>query len=196
MNAHSRSRTLLLTGVISVALCAALGACGPPRRSDGGIGMIGPPALAPSFSAPDQDGRTRTLAEFLGRPIVLYFYPRDGTPGCTREACAFRDAWQRIAATGAQVLGVSTDDVASHARFAHEHNLQFPLLADPGGHILQAYGVSSVLGMASRVTFLIGPDGRVVQSFPHVDPAVHANEVIRAIESLQPAHAAATAGST
>src|SRR6185369_3328645 len=121
--------------------------CGPVRRADGGRGLLAPPTRAPEFDAPDQDGRVHRLAEFRGRVVVLYFYPRDGTPGCTREACAFRDAWQRLAATGAQVLGVSADDVRSHASFAREHRLQFPLLADTEGAVVRSYGVGRTFGM-------------------------------------------------
>ncbi len=155
--------------------------CGPVRRPDGGEGLLAVRARAPEFSAPDQDGHTRSLLEFRGRPVVLYFYPRDGTPGGTREACAFRDAWDRIAAAGGQVVGVSMDDVASHARFAREHRLQFPLLSDTSGDILRRYGVRSFLGMASRVTFIVDSRGVIARVYPNVDPAVHVDEVIAAL---------------
>jgi peroxiredoxin Q/BCP len=128
----------------------------------------------------------RTLAEFQGRVVILYFYPRDGTPGCTREACAFRDSWTRLAGTGAQVLGVSSDDVASHAHFARDHHLPFPLLADTDGRIARAYGVGSTFGLDARVTFIIDASGRILRVFPHVDPAIHANEVISAITGSRP----------
>ena len=142
--------------------------------------------MAPDFHAPDQTGRERSLSEFRGKPVVLYFYPRDGTPGCTREACAFRDAWSRLSATGAEVVGVSSNSVASHAEFAHQHGLQFPLLADTHGRIAEAYGVGSFLGMDSRVTFIITPDGHVAKVFPHVDPAIHADEVISVLHRFSP----------
>lgn len=138
-------------------------------------------AQAPAFSAKDQDGRVRTLEEFRGTTVVLYFYPKDATPGCTKEACAFRDAWARIERSGAQVLGVSTDSVQSHASFAREHNLPFPLLSDPDGHILNAYGVRGALGFAKRVTFLIDASGKITRVFPDVDPAVHVDEVLAAL---------------
>jgi peroxiredoxin Q/BCP len=137
--------------------------------------------VAPDFSAPDQSAHARTLREFRGHPVVLYFYPRDGTPGCTREACAFRDAWDRLAQAGAQVIGVSSDDVASHRRFADEHHLGFPLLADSDGRIADSYGVRRIFGLDARVTFVIDREGRVAQVYPNVDPAVHADEVIRAL---------------
>lgn len=158
----------------------AEGASEPPRRES--LVQVG--ERAPAFEVPDQEGRPRTLAEFAGRPVVLYFYPKDATPGCTREACAFRDAWDRIQETGAVVLGVSRDDVASHARFAAEHELPFPLLADTDGQVVRAYGVGESFGMPNRVTFLVGPDGLVRRVYPRVDPGVHADEVIAALREL------------
>jgi peroxiredoxin Q/BCP len=156
-----------------------LGACGSPQRSST---LLREGAEAPDFMALDQEGRVRQLS-LLGRrrQVVLFFYPRDGTPGCTREACAFRDSWDRLQASGAVVIGVSTDDVASHRRFADEHDLPFPLLADPDGEILRMYGVPSALGMAARVTFVIDREGRIERVFPEVDPAVHVDEVLAAL---------------
>jgi peroxiredoxin Q/BCP len=167
-----------------VALGLVLSACGPVKRPDGGVGLVQPPASAPAFSAPDQTGSTHTLASYRGRPLVLFFYPKDGTPGCTKEACAFRDAWSKLQATGAAVVGVSRDGVEKHAAFAKEHSLPFPLLADEDGTICKAYGVKQTLGMASRVTFLVDPEGRIARTWPDVDPAIHATEVLAAIEAL------------
>ena len=177
---------LSLGAIVLAAVLAALGfvACGPVHRPDGGVGLVSTKSRAPDFSAQDQDGKVHTLAEMRGRPVVLFFYPRDGTPGCTKEACAFRDAWSSLSGAGAQVIGVSTDDVASHAAFAKEHALPFPLLADPDGQILKSYGVGSTFGMASRVTFVIDRDGFVARVFPDVDPAVHATEVVAVLKSL------------
>ncbi len=139
---------------------------------------------APDFSLPDQTGALRTLAAEAGHPVVLYFYPRDATPGCTTEACAFRDSWNRYEEAGARVYGVSMDDVESHRAFAEEHELPFPLLADVDGSLARAYGVDTEGGHARRVTFLITEDGTVHQVFDLVDPAVHADEVLRAIADL------------
>ena len=135
---------------------------------------------APAFSAADQTGAVRTLESFHGKPLVLFFYPKDGSPGCTKEACAFRDAWQRYEAANVAVVGVSTDSVASHAAFAAEHRLPFALLADTDEQMLRAYGVKSMLGMAQRVTILIDGNGIVSRTFPDVDPGVHADEHRRA----------------
>ncbi len=169
---------------LALVLALAPAACGQVKRPDGGIGLLAPREPAPAFSAPDQYGKTRTLAEFHGRPVVLFFYPKDGTPGCTKEACAFRDRWSKLQATGAALVGVSRDSVEKHRAFAEEHKLQFPLLADEDGTICKSYGVSSTLGMASRVTFLIDRNGTVARTFADVSPATHADEVLAAIEAL------------
>lgn len=176
-------------------LAALLAACGGSQqhasgeRSSGaeatareGLVRVGEPA--PEFMLQDQTGRVRQLSEYRGHPVVLYFYPRDATPGCTAEACAFRDAWDRLQSTGAVVLGVSTDDVESHRRFHEEHQLPFELLADLDGRVAQLYGVPLRLGMASRVTFLIDDEGVVRHVWEDVDPGVHAAEVIAEIDEL------------
>lgn len=163
---------------VLMSLLSACGASGPPAE----MASVGSPA--PSFSLPDQHGRMRTLEEFRGRPVVLYFYPRDATPGCTREACAFRDAWTRLQGAGAVVLGVSTDDAASHQRFIAEHELPFDLLSDSNEAVAHAYGVPVHFGFTSRMTFLIDAQGRVAQRWHDVDPGVHADEVIAAIAAL------------
>jgi peroxiredoxin Q/BCP len=163
----------------SLVLVACGGAQRPPLLREG--------AEAPDFMAMDQSGTVRQLSLLShGRPVVLFFYPRDGTPGCTHEACAFRDAWDRLTATGAVVVGVSTDSVESHAHFAHEHDLPFTLLADPDGAVLRRYGVPSMLGMAARVTFVIDRERRIARVFPEVDPAVHVDQVLAALAAAAP----------
>ena len=169
-----------------VALLLSLGlvACAEVKRPDGGTGLLAPKDRAPAFSAPDQNGKTRTLAEFAGRPVVLFFYPRDGTPGCTKEACAFRDKWSKLEASGAVVIGVSRDSVEKHRAFAEEHKLQFPLLSDDDGAMCRSYGVNTTLGMASRVTFIIDRSGTIARTFADVSPATHADEVLAAVAAL------------
>lgn len=169
------------------ALCLLLAAaCVPTSRPTGGgardLLSVGTPA--PDLSARDQHGTLRTLREFRGRVVVLYFYPRDGTPGCTREACGFRDSWDRLSAAGAQVVGVSMDSVDSHREFADAHRIQFPLLADTDGRVCARFGVGAHLGMAERVTYLLDVQGVVRRVFPAVDPSVHAAEVLSAIEAI------------
>lgn len=155
------------------------GTASEPAPSSAEVG-----ARAPDFSAPDQSGQPVSLASLRGSPVVLYFYPRDATPGCTAEACAFRDAWDRLEALGAKVVGVSSDDAASHAEFAEEHGLSFPLLADTDGAIADAYGVPSRFGFHARMTFIIDASGVIRRVFRDVDPAVHVGEVSEVLESL------------
>ncbi|MEM9071903.1 MAG: peroxiredoxin [Myxococcota bacterium] len=139
---------------------------------------------APAFSLPDQTGAERSLSDMEGKIVILYFYPRDATPGCTVEACAFRDAWGRLEDAGAQVLGVSTDDVESHAAFADEHGLPFPLLADVDAEVASSYGVTMRGNMTMRTTFLIDQSGVIRRVWEQVDPAVHVDEVLAAIAEL------------
>jgi thioredoxin-dependent peroxiredoxin len=186
-------RRAIRVGVLGIAgaLAGPLGACGGSQASGGTSteapareGLVQAGERAPAFMLQDQSGRVRELSEYRNRPVVLYFYPRDATPGCTREACAFRDAWESLQATGAVVLGVSTDDVESHRRFHAEHELPFDLLADLDGRVAQQYGVPLRMGMAGRVTFLIDGSGVVRRVFEQVDPGVHADEVLAAIQAL------------
>src|SRR5437660_2399160 len=133
--------------------------------------------LAPAFSASTSGGETISLADLKGKNVILYFYPRDNTPGCTKEACAFRDEFSQFRKKGAIVLGVSTDSVKSHDKFVEKFNLPFPLLADEDKSIAEAYGVwgeKKFMGITyqgvHRVTFLIGPDGRIKRIWPKVKP--------------------------
>ncbi len=143
---------------------------------------------APAFELRDQDGETRRLADYGGRWVVLYFYPKDDTPGCTTEACRFRDEVPRLRELGAQVLGVSVDDRESHAAFAARHHLPFPLLADRDGEVARAYGAYFGLGplrFAKRHTFLIDPEGRIARIYRKVKPASHTDEVVAAVAELR-----------
>jgi peroxiredoxin Q/BCP len=143
---------------------------------------------APPFTLPADDGSTVSLAGLLGRPVVLYFYPKDDTSGCTVEACEFRDRWSDVQATGAVLLGVSPDPVASHVKFRRKHALPFPLLADTDHRVAEAYGVwgeKSMYGRkylgVRRTTFVIGADGRIRRVFEKVKPRGHAAEVLAAL---------------
>jgi peroxiredoxin Q/BCP len=165
-------RSIVLVALITVAGC-----------SHGTLLSAG--TTAPDRTLSDQAGNPRSIASFRGKPLVLYFYPRDSTPGCTREACAFRDAWARYEQADVYVVGVSTDDVASHAAFAREHQLPFPLLSDPDEELTEAYGVATHLGMSARVSFLIDAEGVIRAVFPDVDPGVHADQVLAEAMRLQ-----------
>ncbi len=145
---------------------------------------------APVFSAVTSGGGKLALADLAGKNVILYFYPRDDTPGCTKEACAFRDHFAEFKKKGAVVLGVSPDPVKSHDKFVAKFKLPFTLLADEDKQIVQAYGVwgeKSFMGRkyqgVFRVTFLIGPDGRIKKIWPKVKPEEHAEEVLAALQS-------------
>ena len=147
---------------------------------------------APEFSLPDQNGKLRTLKEFAGRWIVLYFYPKDNTPGCTKEACNFRDERDAIAEYGnAVVIGVSKDSVVSHANFAKKHNINFTLLSDTEHTTIAAYGSwkeTNVLGMKKgsikRNTYLISPDSMIAKEYEGVNPVTHAAQIIKDLQEL------------
>ena len=155
------------------------------------MALVEPGRKAPAFALPDQDGKTRRLRDYAGRPLILYFYPKDDTPGCTREACAFRDALPDFKKGRAAVLGVSVLDAASKARFARKHRLNFPLLADPDHEVADKYGVwmeKSLYGRShmglGRVTYLIGPNGKVARRWDNVKVDGHAADVLRAVDEL------------
>jgi len=147
---------------------------------------VGDPA--PAFTAQTDSGQTVSLADFRGKKVVLYFYPKDDTPGCTREACSFRDHYAALQARGAVVLGVSTDSVASHRRFKEKYGLPFPLLSDPERRIVTAYGVWKEKTLAGRLgfgtertTFIIDEEGRIAHIFPKVKVDGHTEEVLAAL---------------
>lgn len=146
---------------------------------------------APSFVASNQNGEEVSLKDLKGRNVVLYFYPRDDTPGCTVEAREFRDSWETLRKAGAAVLGVSPDSVKSHDKFARKFKLPFPLLADEEKKIVQAYGVwgeKKFMGRAymgvHRTTFLIGKDGKIRKVWEKVKPEGHAEEILAALREL------------
>lgn len=143
---------------------------------------------APAFALQTAEGQTIRLSDFKGRRVVLYFYPKDDTPGCVKEACAFRDTLSALTQAGVVVLGVSADDAASHARFRDKFQLTFPLLSDPGAKVAKVYGVykqkllygRSFLGI-ERTTFLIDEQGRIAHVFPKVKVDGHVDEILAAL---------------
>ncbi|MEM1173236.1 MAG: peroxiredoxin [Pseudomonadota bacterium] len=140
---------------------------------------------APSFELPDQTGKVHTLEDYRGQWVVLYFYPKNNTPGCTTEACEFRDNIFAFKRMNAQIIGVSLDDVDSHKEFAEEYDLPFPLLADTEGQLSEAYDVLGFMGqMAKRQTFIINPDGKIAKHYEKVRPDVHSEEVLADLETL------------
>jgi peroxiredoxin Q/BCP len=156
---------------------ALAGGCATPSSPDDDL--VGKPA--PDFAAAGQDGAPVHLAALRGKPVVLYFYPKDETPGCTKEACSFRDAWQDLAKTGAVLVGISADTADSHRDFAAHYKLPFILVSDPDGKIGAEYGVpfgAPLPGHHGRQTFVIGADGTVKKVYRKVDVTVHASQIL------------------
>ncbi|MEL6262669.1 MAG: thioredoxin-dependent thiol peroxidase [Cyanobacteria bacterium J06626_6] len=146
---------------------------------------------APDFSLPDADGNVVSLSSLKGQRAVLFFYPRDNTPGCTQEACAFRDAYSELQAQDVAVFGISTDSAKSHAKFAAKHNLPFPLLVDEEGEVgtrYECYGLKKMYGKEymgiTRSSFIIGPEGTLEKIYRKVKPEPHVAEVVADINEL------------
>ena len=177
-----RLTLLPMTLLVALALPACSGTKGGAATGEAD-GLLAIGAQVPDLAAVDQDGKSVRLADQRGHWTVVYFYPKDATPGCTKEACAFRDVWDRYQAAGVNVLGVSGQDQESKAEFAKEHHLTFPLLADPEHKWIDGFGVPTRLGMARRVTFVVDPAGKVARVYRDVDPGVHAAQVLADIEA-------------
>ena len=150
---------------------------------------VGSPA--PTFTLPDQDGTKHTLGQYKGQWVLIYFYPRDNTPGCTKEACMIRDYWSEFGNLNATVLGVSKDSQKSHTNFREKHSLPFTLLSDPESDMIATYGAWQKKKMMGReymgivrMSYLIDPDGNVAKVYPKVKPADHAKEVLDDIKEL------------
>ncbi len=173
----------------SLLLCLTLGASALAADD----AALEPPLTgqpAPEFRLQDQAGTWRTLAQYRGGWVVLYFYPKDFTPGCTTQVCAFRDDVAQLREAGAQVLGVSVDDVKSHAEFAEKYHVPFPLLSDADKQVAKRYGVlTSRLGFsyARRDTFLIDPGGSLARHYENVDPEANVKQVLADLAALQSA---------
>jgi len=143
---------------------------------------------AKNFDLPDQNGQHHQLADYQGKWLVLYFYPKDFTAGCTTQACSYRDFIKEIRAKGAEVVGVSMDSVASHKKFYDEHHLNFDILSDPQGAMVKEYGVLGGFGpvqMAKRTTYLIDPAGEVKKVYENVDPSADARNILADLEAIK-----------
>jgi thioredoxin-dependent peroxiredoxin len=153
--------------------------------------VLEPGDTAPDFTLPDQDGKDVALSDFRGRPVVVYFYPKDDTPGCTTQACGIRDQWAQFEAAGAAVLGVSPDDTASHATFRDKYDLPHTLLADPHKQVMEpwgAWGTKTMYGRETvgviRSTVLVDAHGRVAKVWKRVQAKKHADQVLQALADL------------
>jgi peroxiredoxin Q/BCP len=173
-----RTTQLILSGALTLI------GCGPAKRPDGGTGLLPVGSVAPDFAGQTAQGTSLRLSETQGHPSVVYFYPKDETPGCTKQACAFRDTFAKFEAAGVRVFGISRDTAEKHAKFRAHHQLPFALVADNAGTVQAAYGVPNKLpGIAARVTFLIGRDGKIARIWPNVDPVLNVTEVLHAARS-------------
>lgn len=139
----------------------------------------------PKFEVKTQTGEIFNMESRKGKWSVFYFYPKDDTPGCTKQACAFRDSIEVIRKLGAEIYGVSKDTVESHQKFVEKYKLNFPILADADGKIIESFGVKGLLGMAKRHTFIVGPDLRIAYVMKSVDPVSNANDVADKLKELQ-----------
>jgi thioredoxin-dependent peroxiredoxin len=169
---------------------------GRPALADVVAPAVGKPA--PAFKLQDQAGKWHSLADYKGKWVALYFYPKDDTPGCTTQACGFRDNIFAFNKEGAVILGISVDEVASHKEFAEKHSLPFTILADSDKAVTRSYGVlktyMGVMEMARRDTFIIDPQGRVAKHYESVDPEGHSQVVLADIKALKAAAAAGSKG--
>ena len=149
--------------------------------------MLNTGDVAPAIELPDTDMKPRSLAEFAGSWVVVYFYPKDDTPGCTTEACNFRDNIYAFKAIDAEVIGISVDDVDSHKEFSDKYKLPFVILADPEGTAADAYGVLrdwKLIQIASRQSFIINPQGQIAKHYEDVDPDTHTDQVLEDLKAL------------
>jgi thioredoxin-dependent peroxiredoxin len=150
-------------------------AASPILATEKGEIAVGKPA--PNFVLKAHDGTSLKLAELKGKPVVVYFYPKDETPGCTKEACSFRDSWDVLQKSGVVLIGASADDDESHRKFAEHHKLPFKLVSDPNGDLAKSFGVPFRMGFVSRQTIVIGEDGNVKRIYRDVDVTKHADEI-------------------
>jgi peroxiredoxin Q/BCP len=171
----------LLVGLFTIALGAT--GCSKSKGSEAttttaAAGELAVGSLAPDFSAKSHDGKDVKLSAFRGHPVVIYFYPKDETPGCTKEACSLRDSWNELDKKGVVLIGISGDSDESHRNFAEHHKLPFMLVSDPDGKIAAQFGVPFRLGYASRQTIVIDSEGKIKKVYRSVDVSKHAQEIL------------------
>ena len=178
-----RCKSLARQAIACLGLVLGLLGASPAHADVPAAGM-----MAPGFALPDQDGKIWKLEDLRGKWVVLYFYPKDDTPGCTQQACQCRDDLLLLTELGAQVVGVSVDDSASHKKFADKYHLPFPLLADHTAAVARSYGAMSdllVVKYAKRYTFLIDPQGKIAKTYLQVDTSRHSKEIVADLKKLK-----------
>ena len=181
---HYNVEFMQLKSIITASIIAFL-----LMTSSSSIAALKVGEKAPNFSLQDQNNITHTLSDYEGQWVVLYFYPKDDTPGCTTQACDFRDAVKRIISSKSVVFGLSLDSVASHKLFAEKYNLPFSLLADEKGEVSKLYdSLRKLLGYAKRNTFMVDPKGNIAKIYLSVDPKTHSEMVLSDLDSLQKAY--------
>ncbi|MEI6378155.1 MAG: peroxiredoxin [Candidatus Falkowbacteria bacterium] len=144
--------------------------------------MLEANTIAPDFELLDAKGMPQTLSQFLGHWVVLYFYPKDETPGCTAEACSFRDTHADFEKHDAKIIGINTDSQQSHKAFVTKHQLPFMLLSDPTKEVIKTYGAKGLF--TKRISYLINPEGKIAKSYDNVDPVIHAKQILQDLEGL------------
>ena len=182
---------VILTAAIAASILVVLAIALRPRIARADVLKEGD--VAPPITTQMVSGASVTpfsLADYHGKKVVLYFYPKDETPGCTKEACAFRDGYAKFQSAGLTVLGCSVDSSEAHQKFIKKYNLPFPLLLDPDKKIATEYGVANgipILGLDKRVTYVIDEDGKILKVYPNVDPAIHATQILADMPAPTPA---------
>jgi peroxiredoxin Q/BCP len=194
---HFFSGNRLVAALLPLLAVAAMGVAAPrmAQGADAAPPAVGKPA--PPFKLQDQAGKWHSLSDYKGKWVAMYFYPKDDTPGCTTQACGFRDNIFAFRKEGAEILGISVDAVASHKEFAEKHSLPFTLLADSDKAVTRSYGVLKnygVMQVARRDTFIIDPQGRIAKHYESVDPDGHSQMVLADIKALKAQAAAGSKG--
>jgi len=170
---------------VLLGLALAVSACGQAKRPDGGLGLLPVGSAAPDITAEDPAQHEVKLSSMRGKPVVVYFYPKDGTPGCTAEACAFRDAWKKYESANVGIIGVSQQSTARHRQFQVDEKLPFALASDEKGVIGASYGVKDGFIGYQRVSFLVDKEGKIAHVWPDVDPGTHADQVLSEAAALK-----------
>jgi peroxiredoxin Q/BCP len=172
--------------VLVLALSSFVACSKPVQRPDGAIGLLPEGAPAPEVVGYDVNHQAVKLSDAKGHAAVVFFYPMDGSPGCTTEVCGFRGAWKQYADAHISVIGISSNSQKQHQEWLEKEKLPFALAADESNELSRAFGVGNSLFGHSRITFLIGPDGKVAHVWPSVDPSIHANDVLAEAKRIAP----------